>query len=265
MKLGFIGLGNMGGAILSGVIKKNVINTDDISVSRLHPHKTDSDEFRRIEVFANNKELTQNSDCIVLAIKPNIIAQILDEIKEYLNGKFIISIAAGWSPEQLEKKLPSDTRFICVMPNIPVSVGYGMSIINTSGRFTENDLTLTKAIFESIGKISLASDNLFSKEGSLTGCGPAFVFEFIEALCDAAVLNGIPKNTAVELTANMVIGAAQMVLKTGQHPCVLKDQVCSPGGTTIEGINSLHHGGFHASLIDALNATIRKEANLNKD
>ena len=259
MKIGFIGLGNMGSAILNGILQKNLVTPDDIYVSRKHPENAKSYASQGVHVFCSNIDVAKAADILLLAVKPNILESVLEEIRGALTDHhLLISIAAGWPPERLLSVVPEHVSCVCVMPNVPASVGAGCTILNEKGRYTPEQMDVVRQIFNSVGTTALVEDRYYSVCGALTGCSPAFVFEFIEALCDAAVLSGIPKPLALSLTAEMLSGSAQMALKTGAHPGALKDRVCSPGGTTIEGIRALHEQGFHAAVMEALIKAIEK-------
>ncbi len=259
MTIGFIGLGHMGSAILNGILRNNLVPADSIYVSRKHPENAQPFAAQGVHVLLSNSEVIQAADTIILAIKPNILVSVLEEIRENLNSRhLLISIAAGWPPDRLQSVIPEDVSFICAMPNVPASVGAGCTILNEKGRYSEEHMDTVRRIFNSIGTTHLVDNRYYSACGSLTGCSPAFVFEFIESLCDAAVLCGIPKNLALSLTAEMLSGSAQMAIHAGSHPGILKDSVCSPGGTTIEGIRALHEHGFHAAVMDAYIRAVEK-------
>lgn len=164
----------------------------------------------------------------------------------------------------LSSALPDCTRFVRVMPNTPLAVGEGMSLISSKYTCTELEFAFTKRIFECAGKIAVVEDHVFTPAMGVSGCGPAFVYQFIEALADGAVRYGVPRMLAYELAAQTLVGAAKMVLETGEHPGKLKDAVCSPGGTTIEGVYVLEKSGLRASVIDAVGATIDKSQKLSK-
>jgi len=258
MKLGIIGAGNMGSAILQGILKRNYIPADQIAITDKVLSSCDKFKPYGVCVMEDNKTLVNSCESVLLAIKPVYTPQVLEEIYEALKGKFVISIVAGWTYDRLEKALPKTTRFVRVMPNTPLAVGEGMSLITTKAKCTEDEFAFAKGIFASAGKISEVEDHVFVAATSINGCGPAFVYQFIEALADGAVRYGVPRAMAYELASQTLIGAAKMVLETGEHPGRLKDAVCSPGGTTIEGIYALEKGGMRATVMDALAATIEK-------
>ncbi|MBQ9008877.1 MAG: pyrroline-5-carboxylate reductase, partial [Clostridia bacterium] len=233
---------------------------DGIFVSRKHPENAQSYARQGVHILRSNSEVVQSADTILLAVKPNILESVLEEIRGSLSERhLLVSIAAGWPPERLLSAVPEEVSCICAMPNVPASVGNGWTILNEKGRYRDEQMETVRTIFNAVGTTHLVDDRYYSVCGSLTGCSPAFVFEFIESLCDAAVLNGIPKPLALSLAAEMLSGSAQMVLKTGQHPGALKDRVCSPGGTTSEGIRALHEHGFHAAVMMPASRLWKKE------
>lgn len=263
MKLGFIGAGNMGSAIMKGILNKGHIPANDLHISRKHPELSHDWARLGVHIEQSNADLVKAVDCVVLAVKPVYLQQVIHEIYDYLDGKFVISIVAGWSYEMLEAALPKKTRFIRVMPNTPLAVGEGMSLISNRCSCTDAEFLMTKDIFESAGKVAIVEDHVFTPANGISGCGPAFVYEFIEALADGGVRYGVPRALAYELASQTLIGAARMVLDTGDHPGKLKDAVCSPGGTTIEGIYALEKGGMRAAVIEAVGATVEKTKKLS--
>lgn len=263
-KLGFIGMGNMGTAILKGIRSKGCLPDESIYISRKNPKKSFDFMETEMHLLPDNKQLASAVDCVILAVKPVYAKEIIQEIYAELNGKLIISIMAGWSYEMLEEALPERARFVRVMPNTPLSVCEGMTLI--SDRFTcyPEEFEFTKMIFETAGKVAVVEDRVFTPANGISGCGPAFVYQFIEALADGGVRYGVPRKLAYELAAQTLIGAAKMVLETDNHPAALKDAVCSPGGTTIEGIYALEKGGMRAAVMDAVGATVEKNARMAK-
>lgn len=264
MKLGFIGAGNMGSAILNGILKENYLSADQIAISDKCASNCAKFAVQGVHVIEDNKTLVQACECILLAIKPVYTQQVIDEIYEMLEDKFVISIVAGWNYDMLDSALPKNTRFVRVMPNTPLAVGEGMSLISEKCRCTQEEFDFAQAVFAAAGKVAKVEDHVFVAATSINGCGPAFVYQFIEALADGGVRYGVPRAMAYELAAQTLIGAAKMVQQTGEHPGKLKDAVCSPGGTTIEGVYALEKGGMRAAVMDALGATIEKTMKLSK-
>lgn len=263
LKLGFIGAGNMGSAILRGILKKGELPPGDIAVTDKAQALCARFADAGVHVMDSNRALASACDCVLLAVKPVYAAQVLEEIHELLEGKLVISIVAGWTYGMLEAVLPQTAHFVRVMPNTPLAVGEGMSLICSHCRCTEEEFAFAESVFAAAGKVIAVEEHVFVPATSINGCGPAFVYQFIEALADGAVRYGVPRGMAYELAAQTLIGASKMVLETGEHPGKLKDAVCSPGGTTIEGVYALEKGGMRAAVMDALAATIEKTARLS--
>lgn len=264
MKLGFIGAGNMGSAILEGVLKAGHTMASDLYITDINPQQCAKFASRGVQICPSNKDLADACDCVLLAIKPVYAAQVLKEVFDQLEDKLVISIVAGWTYQMLENALPASTRFVRVMPNTPLAVGEGMSIIDSKCKCSAKELDYAESVFACAGKTIRVEEHVFVAATSINGCGPAFVYQFIEALADGGVRYGVPRKMAYELAAQTLIGAAKMVLETNEHPGKLKDAVCSPGGTTIEGIYALEKGGMRAAVMDAIGATIEKTNRLSK-
>ena len=188
--------------------------------------------------------------------------EVIRELRPCLNGKAIVSIAAGWTLERLETVL-AGTGATCmrVMPNTPAMVSEGMTAICEESSMSDEDFV--KGIFDALGKTVILPENLFDGVTALSGSGPAYVYMFIEAMADAAVLEGIPRKKAYEMAAQTVLGSALMVLSTGNHPGELKDAVCSPGGTTIEAVASLEKNGLRSAVIDAIRVCAEKSRKMS--
>lgn len=264
MKIGFIGAGNMGSAILKGILKEGSIAPQEIAVTDKAPAMCTRFAEQGVCIMDSNQALVRACDCVLLAIKPVYTAEVLKEIYDDLAGKFVISIVAGWTYDMLEAALPASAHFVRVMPNTPLAVGEGMSLLCSHCRCTDEEFAFAKSIFAAAGKVAQVEEHVFVAATSINGCGPAFVYQFIEALADGGVRYGVPRALAYELAAQTLIGASKMVLESGEHPGKLKDAVCSPGGTTIEGVYALEKGGMRAAVMDALAATIEKTYKLAK-
>ena len=264
MRLGFIGAGNMGSAILKGILNQKCMQPSDIAITDKLPALCTHFAEQGVNVMDDNQALVRSCDCVLLAIKPIYAAQVIKEVFAELENKFVISIVAGWTYEMLEAELPASARFVRVMPNTPLSVGEGMSLISTRCKCSEEEFAFAESIFAAAGEVAQVEDHMFAAATSISGCGPAFVFQFIEALADGGVRYGVPRALAYKLAAQTLIGSAKMVLESGEHPGKLKDAVCSPGGTTIEGVYALEKGGLRAAVMDALGATVEKTAKLSK-
>ena len=261
MKIGFIGAGNMGGAILKGALNKGFLKPEECMVSDRNTAllSTFQQEYG-ITCINDNPKLVQNCEWIVLAIKPVFFMDVLDEIKPYLSKQHkLISIAAGLSVEMINAVIgETGASLLRVMPNTPAMVGAGVTALCEETTLTSDEMVWAKALFETLGMVQVIPGRLIDAVIAVSGSSPAYVYMFIEAMADAAVKLGMFRPMAIETAAQAVMGAAKMVLETHQHPAVLKDQVCSPGGTTIEAVHMLEKGGFRAAVIDAMEACANK-------
>lgn len=265
MKIGFIGAGNMGGAIIRALLQNDIAKPENLYISRRKPELSNELAALGVHVMNNNVLLAEITDCIVLAVKPAYTAQVLSEARDALNGKLLVSIVAGWTYDMLQRALPKDVRLICAMPNTPLAIGEGMTLICDHYTCTEQEYAFVHKLFAAAGKVALVESRIYEAASGISGCGPAFVYQFIEALADGGVRYGVPRALAYELVAQTLIGAAKMMIETGEHPGRLKDEVCSPGGTTIEGVYALERGGFRAAVMDAVAATREKTLKLSKN
>lgn len=264
--LGFVGAGNMAHAIIKGAIEKKAACAENIYVYDIDTTKlAEMENSLRIQTVDNMETLCAKGDIIFLAIKPNVMSTILKEVKNDLNGdKPIVSIAAGWSADMIKDIVGRNKKVLRLMPNTPLMVGEGMSVFETPSNFPDQEKSFIECIFSALGKIEYAPLKLMDAVTAVSGSGPAYVFMFIDALADAGVLCGLPRNKALKLAAQTVLGASKMVLDTGNHPGVLKDAVCSPGGTTIEAVKSLEQDGFRAAVINAVEQCAEKSRALAK-
>lgn len=261
MKLGFIGAGNMAGAIVRGIIHNEFITPDQVMVSDIS--KTQCDLFQKethVLVAKDNVDLVTWADIIMLAVKPIFLQGVLDEIKPYLDGKAIISIVTGWSHARITEALngTENLQLICVMPNTPALVSQGMTALVEGHTLNEDMFAFTRDMFSAVGRTTVLPQRLLEGYIAICGSGPAYVYMFIEAMADAGVKEGLPRALAYEAAAQAVKGAAQMVLESGSHPAALKDAVCSPGGTTIEAVVALEKGGMRAAVMSAVSANADK-------
>lgn len=257
--LGFIGMGNMAQAIASGFIEKNIYSGDQIAAYAPHYDKL-CDTAKRIgfEPKDNLLSLVDESETLIMACKPYQIEAVLEEIGDHISGKNIISIALGWNYEKYSKYLPADVHVQFVMPNTPAQVGEGVFLFEQSHSLSAKDRMQFMDAFSKLGVVKELPDNLMGIGGAVTGCGPAYVFMFIEAMADAAVKYGIPRSQAYEMVSQTLLGSAKLQLETASHPGVLKDAVCSPAGSTIRGVTAMEEAGFRASVIAAIDAIMNK-------
>ncbi|MCL2163709.1 MAG: pyrroline-5-carboxylate reductase [Oscillospiraceae bacterium] len=253
-KLGMIGIGNMGGAIVYGLLKKNVLPPDMITVS-----DNDSERVKALSselgicVSTSNSALVEESEVIILAIKPHIVPTVLSDIKNKLSkSKLLISIALGVTLDGLSKMTDDRVRLMRCLPNTPALVNAGMTCVATCPETEEGDKEIVQKLFGAIGEVEFMPEELLGKMTPLTSSSPAYVFMFLEAMGDAAVQSGVPRKMAYRLAAQSVLGAAKMSLEANKHPGELKDMVCSPSGSTIEAVRYLEKNGFRSVVIEAM-------------
>lgn len=259
--IGFIGAGNMGFAMLKGaqsVFGKNIVYTD-ISKERLEFVRQETG----ISFLESNQEVIDQSDIIVLAIKPQYMNQVLRDLT-FTNNKILISISPGITTQTVYALISGMARVVRAMPNTPALVGEGMSgICYDISQYSEDEKELIMSFFKSFGKAVVLPESLMDAVVPISGSSPAYVYLFIEAMADAGVLHGLPRKTAYEMAAQSVLGAAKMVLETGDHPGLLKDAVCSPGGTTIEAVRILENKGMRSAVIEAMDGCYKKSQTFN--
>jgi pyrroline-5-carboxylate reductase len=265
-KIGVIGTGNMGGALISGLIGSRSSAPENIICSDIRKDKLKSvQETYAVRTTTSNVEVVKASDIIIYAVKPQIMASILKETAKYLdNSKLAISIAAGVPLEAIEKCLDKEARVIRVMPNIPASVKEGATAIAAGKHASRNDLKLAKAIFDSVGKSVILEETLMDAITGLSGSGPAYIFLIVDALADAGVKMGLSREDSLFLSAQTVLGAAKLLMETNEHPGRLKDRVTSPGGTAIAALHTLEEGGLRTTLINAVEVATKRSKELGE-
>ena len=262
-KIGMIGVGNMGGAILRGMIASGYVAAEDVMACLHSEEKRQAlaAEIPGLTCTTDAKTLAHECHMIVLAVKPQVLGAMLDEIKGEINDRALVSIAAGWTMDMLTSKVAGTTATLLrVMPNTPALVGTGMTAICRQTTLSAADLAYAQGIFDAIGETAVIDEKLFDVSGS----SPAYIFMLIEAMADAAVREGIRRPDAVKMAAQAVLGSAKMVLETGKHPGQLKDEVCSPAGTTIEAVAMLEKRGFRAAVQDAMAVCAEKSRQMSK-
>lgn len=260
MKIGFLGAGNMAGAILKGLLKKGFIKGHDVMISRRDPiARAKLAEALGVLPAQNNIDLVKCCDIVVLAVKPYFLNQVIEEIKPYIGDKQVISIAAGWTFAMLSEAFSPEKPYILrVSVNTPVLVGEGATVFCEETTFAKDSLAFAKEMFLSLGSVRTLPERLLDAVVAVSGSGVAYVYTFIEALADGAVRLGLPRDVAYEMAAQTMIGAGKMVLETGAHPGALKDAVCSPAGSTIEAIYELEKNGFRGTVMAAMDACAEK-------
>lgn len=264
MKLGFIGGGNMGGAIIGGIVNARIAAPSDILVSDANPSAIAkiSAEYG-VNTTNDNKETAKKSDILFLCIKPQFVYFVINEIKDSVSeNTVIVSIVAGQSIEALTDAFGRNIKLVRVMPNTPALVGEGISAVSPNKNISSSESAVIEKIFNSFGKCEIVPENLMDAVTAVSGSSPAYVFMMIEAMADAAVMGGMPRSQAYTFAAQAVMGSAKMVLETGKHPGELKDMVCSPAGTTIEAVAALESEGFRYAMIKAMAACMEKSKKL---
>ena len=260
--IGFIGCGNMAQAMINGILKAQLVPAENILAS---PLKKEMEERFGIRTTASNIEVASEADYLILAVKPHIYKLVIEEVRDYIKkDAIVISIGAGISSRFLEENLNEGTKYVKTMPNTPAMVGEGMTAVCPPARLTEEELDGVLRILNTFGKTEILDESLMDGATALSGSSPAYVFMFIEAMADAAVLEGIPRKQAYTMAAQAVLGSAKMVLETGIHPGQLKDNVCSPGGTTIEAVTSLERSSFRSAVIEAMRACAQKSRDMSR-
>lgn len=263
-KIGFIGCGNMGGTLAKvAADSKNILLLADKDESRL------SALCRELNANASgNEEIARECDVIFFGVKPQILGSVLNSVKSILserNDRFLlISMAAGVDTATIFTALGKEYPLIRIMPNTPAAVGSGVILYSATGGADADDTALFREIMKSAGICDELPEGLINAASAVSGCGPAFVYMFIQSLADGAVKCGLPRDKALKYAAATVMGSAKAVLELDTHPEALKDAVCSPAGSTIEGVTALEQGGFRAACIEAVCAAFKRTVELGK-
>jgi pyrroline-5-carboxylate reductase len=264
--IGFLGAGQMGEALIQGILAAGLYRKDRICAADFSGKRLEDLKNRYgIRVTEDNRKAVDASGIIILSVKPNIVDRVVREIAPRMDdSKLIVSIAAGIPIGRILASLGKKARVVRVMPNTPALLRQGASALAPGEGVSPEDLERVRKIFEAVGRVVVLEERYLDAVTGLSGSGPAFVFMAIEALSDGGVKMGLSRETATLLSAQTVLGAAAMVLQTGEHPGVLKDRVASPEGTTIAGIHHLEECGFRAALMGAVEAATRRSVELGK-
>ncbi|KAL3344791.1 hypothetical protein AABB24_023968 [Solanum stoloniferum] len=262
-KVGFIGAGKMAESIARGVVKSGILPASRIRTAHSGSARRTAFESIGVTVFDNNTQVVEDSDVIIFSVKPQVVKNVVSQLKPILSEKqLLVSVAAGVKLKDLQE-WAGQGRFIRVMPNTPSAVGEAATVITLGEKATTEDGELISQLFGAIGKVWKADEKLFDAVTGLSGSGPAYVFLAIEALADGGVAAGLPRELALGLASQTVLGAASMVSGMGKHPGQLKDDVASPGGTTIAGIHELEKSGFRGILMNAVVAAAKRSKELS--
>lgn len=262
--IGFIGAGNMATALLKGALSSGMQGRNIIMSDVDHARLDFLANAHQIQIADDNISLVEQVDLIILAIKPQVAAGVLKEIRDAAHGKAFVSIMAGWTVQMLQNALPEDTRVLRCMPNTPALVGEGAMAISRTHTLKTQEADMVQSLFARLGRIEWVEEDWMDAVTAVSGSGPAFGYVFMEALADAGVLHGLPRKLAYTLVAQTLMGTAKMVLETGKHPGLLKDEVCSPAGTAIEAIYTLEKEGFRAAIMKSADACTQKSVALRK-
>lgn len=264
LKIGIIGAGAMGGALATGLVRSGRVPHTAVLISDVLPERLAKLEGElSVLALSDNRLLVQKADIVILAVKPDTVAPVLGEIGSFLRPEqTLISIAAGVPLNSIEEKVPEGIPVVRVMPNTPCLVGEGASAYALGKAAASRDAARTEAIFSAVGRVVRVKEELLDVVTGLSGSGPAYVYLIIEALTDGGVRMGLPRDVALTLAAQTLLGAARMVLASGEHPAVLKDRVVTPGGTTAVGLLALEERGVRAAIIRAVEAATLRSREL---
>jgi len=265
MTLGFIGCGKMASALIKGILQSGICPSGKVWASDCHFESAQKLALETgLHAVPSNVEVAAAADILVLCVKPQDVSQVLEEMRLALEGKLVISIAAGVSIGALETAAGRGARIVRVMPNTPALVHKGASAYALGAGTTREDASYVELLFGSVGLTAEVKETLLDAVTGLSGSGPAYAFLMIEALADGGVLMGLPRDLALRLAAQTLAGAAEMVLRTGEHPAKLRDAVASPGGTTIAGIEALEASGVRAGLIHAVRMAAERSQEMGR-
>lgn len=265
-KIGFIGCGNMGEAFLKGIVNSGLVDQKDVFVYD-KIRKEHIQETYGVNGLNDEVSVVKHCDIIFLAIKPNVYFDVIDKIKDSVNStKIIVAMAPGISMESIQDQIDNmNSKIVRTMPNLPLMVQEGCIAYAFNENVESEERAFFKELFEKIGVAVETKEELFDAVIGASGSSPAFVFMFIEALADAAVYEGLPRTDAYKLVGQTLVGCGKMFLESGKHPGELKDNVCSPGGTTIVGVKFLEENGFRGAVIKAATETIKKSKEMSKE
>ena len=267
-KIAFIGSGNMAEALISGLIDASVFNPDDILCSDISKKRLEYIHHDyNVHTSTDNIEVARKADIIILSVKPQIILKVLDQLSEtVISSKLIVSVVAGISLEIIQKALSKKSaktfRLVRAMPNTPALVQAGATALSKGADASEKDIKTAFEIFQAVGKVVEVNEDMMDAVTGLSGSGPAYVFLIIDALADAGVKVGLPRDISMTLSVQTMLGASKLASESGDHPGKLKDMVTSPGGTTIAGIHSLEKGSLKAILMNAVEAATMRSREL---
>jgi pyrroline-5-carboxylate reductase len=261
--IGFIGVGNMATAMINGMISSG-IESNLIFLHNNHKEKLEGLKNLGANICASNSDVVKKSKYIFLAVKPNVYDRVLNEISSYLSDEHvIITMAAGYEINRV-KHIVGDRKVVRTMPNTPSLVGLGFTAVSYDDLITEEERIEVLKLVKTFGMYQEVEEKYINAYSAISGSGPAYVFMIMEAMADAAVLLGVPRADAYKAVESTILGSAKLALETGMHPGQLKDMVCSPGGTTIEGVRTLEEKGLRTSIIECVVNTYKKNLEITK-
>ena len=265
-RIGFVGAGNMAGALIKGLLHSGTVASDQIQASDVREERlAELAKEHGIATTKDNAKLAAWSDIVVLAVKPQVIDKVMVPVAQALRPHaLVVSIVAGVPIESIESRFPPDTRVVRTMPNTAAIALAGATAIAPGTHASDEDLRLARRMFEATGRVVVLDESLLDAVTGLSGSGPAYVMLMIEALADGGVKVGLHRETALLLAAQTVYGSAKLLLETGEHPGRLKDMVTSPGGTAIAGLHTLEAGGLRTTLINAVENATRRSIELGE-
>ncbi|PKR77944.1 pyrroline-5-carboxylate reductase [Halalkalibacillus sediminis] len=259
-KIGFIGCGKMGQAIINGMIEYGGISPDHIIATAVTDKTIEYvEDTYGVQVTHDNKKVASESDVLYLAVKPYHYPKVIDDIRKHVREEtIIVTIALGVSLKDTTLMFGEKAKVIRTMPNTPSHVGEGMTVISPNDNITDSELADMKSLFQGYGQVAQVDEKMMDKIPAVSGSSPAYVYVFIEAMADGAVKQGVPRDLAYQLSSQAVLGAAKMVLESGKHPGELKDNVCTPAGSTIKAIDALEQRGFRGTVMQAMEECLKK-------
>jgi len=264
LRVGIIGAGQMGGALARGLLEKRLVRSEQLILSDVRPERLD--ELRQdlgVGVTTENSKLLENSELVIIAVKPQHLNSLLVELKGAdLKNKLLVSIVAGVKISRYQEFLGEEVKIVRVMPNSPCQIGFGVSVLSAGRSVNSEDLSRVRSVFAAVGEVLELPEEYLDIVTAISGSGPAFFYYFAEALIEAGVKAGLSREIATRLTQETMIGAGMMMKKTGKHPALLIDMVTSPGGTTIAGLEALDKKGFKAAVFKAVEAAYKRAKEL---
>ncbi|MCZ0718125.1 pyrroline-5-carboxylate reductase [Aerococcus kribbianus] len=264
-KITLIGAGNMGGAILTGLLNSQNFSSQSITISvHTESHAKNLEENLGVTTYTDNCQAVTEADLVILAVKPYQLDEVITEIKPHLKANcLLVSIATGYSLQQAEKDLGSQIKFARVMPNLPAQIGQGVSALAPNHNISADDLEFIQSVFATIGLVEIIAETQLDAITGLSGSSPALIFMMIEAMADAGVNKGLSRDQALKLASQAVAGSAAMISQENLHPEVLKDRVCTPAGTTIDLVRQAEKDNFRSTVQEAIIAAIDKSSSLS--